>query len=57
MSLLGDPVHPGPPGQLMMAAALLTQLHAPGMVGEATLDAGTGRVAKVLARPNFGTAQ
>jgi hypothetical protein len=44
VNLLGSPEDPGPPGQLMMAAALLTQLHAPGLVSEATLDAGTGRV-------------
>jgi hypothetical protein len=36
----GDPVHPGPPGQLMMAAALLKELNADGFVSSATIDAG-----------------
>jgi lysophospholipase L1-like esterase len=40
----GDPVHPGPPGQLMMAAALLKDLGADGFVSEATLDS-EGKVA------------
>jgi lysophospholipase L1-like esterase len=39
VSLLGDPVHPGPPGQLMMAAALLKALGAEGFVSTATVDA------------------
>jgi len=42
-SLQGDPVHPGPPGQLMMAAALLKALGADGFVSEATVDA-SGKV-------------
>jgi lysophospholipase L1-like esterase len=39
VSMQGDPVHPGPPGQLMMAAALLKDLSASGEVSSATLDA------------------
>ncbi len=39
VSMQGDPVHPGPPGQLMMAAALLKALGADGTVSSATLDA------------------
>jgi lysophospholipase L1-like esterase len=38
VSLGGDPVHIGPPGQLMMAAALLRELGAAGPVSHATLD-------------------
>ncbi|MBI3462283.1 MAG: hypothetical protein HY000_04375 [Planctomycetes bacterium] len=43
VSMQGDPVHPGPPGQLMMAAALLKELGANGFVSSATLD-GAGNV-------------
>jgi lysophospholipase L1-like esterase len=39
VSMQGDPVHPGPCGQLMMAAALLKELGADGFVSSATLDA------------------
>jgi len=39
VSMQGDPVHPGPPGQLMMAAALLKDLGADGFVSSATIDA------------------
>ena len=39
VSMQGDPVHPGPPGQLMMAAALLKDLGAEGFVSSANLDA------------------
>jgi lysophospholipase L1-like esterase len=39
VSLQGDPVHPGAPGQLMMAAALLKGLKAEGFVSDAKLDA------------------
>jgi len=39
VSLQGDPVHPGPPGQLMMAAALLKALGAEPKVSSATIDA------------------
>jgi lysophospholipase L1-like esterase len=39
VSMQGDAVHPGPPGQLMMAAALLKALGADGFVSSATLDA------------------
>jgi lysophospholipase L1-like esterase len=40
VSMQGDPVHPGAPGQLMMAAALLKQLGANGFVSSVTIDAG-----------------
>jgi len=40
VSMQGDPVHPGAPGQLMMAAALLQELGADGVVSSATVDAG-----------------
>lgn len=43
VSMQGDPVHPGPPGQLMMAAALLQDLGADGFVSSATVEA-SGRV-------------
>lgn len=39
VSMQGDPVHPGPNGQLMMAAALLKALGADGFVSTATVDA------------------
>lgn len=39
VSMQGDPVHPGPPGQMMMAAALLKELGAEGFVSSATLSA------------------
>ena len=39
VALQGDPVHLGPPGQLMMAAALLKALGADGFVSSASLDA------------------
>ena len=39
VNLLGDPVHPGAPGQLMMAAALLKELGAVGFVSSAIVDA------------------
>jgi hypothetical protein len=39
VSMLGDPVHPGAPGQLMMAAALLKRLGADGFVSSAEIDA------------------
>jgi len=38
-SMDGDPVHPGVPGQLMMAASLLKALGAEGFVSSATVDA------------------
>ncbi len=37
VSLLGDPVHPGSPGQLMMAATLLKGLGADGFVSSVTV--------------------
>ena len=42
VSMMGDAVHPGPTGQLTMAAALLTALKAPGLVSRSTVDAKTG---------------
>jgi lysophospholipase L1-like esterase len=39
VNLQGDPVHPGAPGQLMMAAALLKGLGAEPFVSSVTLDA------------------
>jgi lysophospholipase L1-like esterase len=43
LSMMGDPVHPGATGQLMMAAALLKGLGTDGFVSSATLDA-SGKV-------------
>ena len=45
-SLGGDPVHPGPAGQLTMCAALLQALKAPGLVSKATLDA-SGKIGEL----------
>ncbi|MBY0522849.1 MAG: hypothetical protein K2R98_05605 [Gemmataceae bacterium] len=46
VSLQGaDAIHPGPPGQLMMAAVLLRELGASGAVSSATLDA-SGKLVK-----------
>ena len=39
VSMQGDAVHPGPPGQLMMAAALLKALGADGFVSSVHVDA------------------
>jgi len=44
VSMQGDPVHPGPPGQLMMAAALLKDLGADGFVSSVALDAASRAV-------------
>ena len=44
VNLTGDAVHPGAPGQLMMAAALLKDLGAEGFVSTVTIDAEGGRV-------------
>src|SRR3569833_1417844 len=38
----GDAVHPGPPGQILMAWAILKGLHAPSLVSSARVDAGRG---------------
>jgi lysophospholipase L1-like esterase len=43
VSMQGDPVHPGAPGQLMMAAALLSELGAERFVSAAVIDA-TGKL-------------
>ncbi len=48
VAMMGDPVHPGPVGQLTMAAALLTGLKAPGLVSHATIDAKTGMAGEVV---------
>jgi len=40
ISMQGDAVHPGPPGQLMMAAALLNELGADGFVSSVAIDGG-----------------
>jgi len=40
VNLQGDPVHPGAPGQLMMAAALLKALGADGFVSSVTIEGG-----------------
>jgi lysophospholipase L1-like esterase len=42
-----DYVHPGPAGNLTMAAAVLKGLNAPGLVSKATLDA-TGKVGELI---------
>jgi lysophospholipase L1-like esterase len=47
VTLMGDPVHPGAPGQLMMAAALLKDLGADGSVSTAVVDAQVERVKAV----------
>jgi lysophospholipase L1-like esterase len=39
----GDAVHPGPPGQLLMAWAILKGLNAPALVSCAEIDAGRAR--------------
>lgn len=40
----GDAVHPGPPGQALMAAAILRGLHFPTLVSAAEIDAAGGKV-------------
>ena len=44
VSMQGDAVHPGPPGQLMMAAALLKELGAEGFVSSVTVNAANKQV-------------
>ena len=44
--VLGDPVHPGPPGQLTMAAALLKELGATGFVSSCLAQWRAGQVAE-----------
>ncbi len=44
VSMQGDGVHPGPPGQLMMAAALLKELGTDGFVSSVTI--GDGKLAE-----------
>ncbi|HNS33126.1 MAG TPA: GDSL-type esterase/lipase family protein [bacterium] len=43
INLGGNPVHPGPAGQIMMSTMLLKGLKAPGLVSTATIDA-SGKV-------------
>jgi lysophospholipase L1-like esterase len=43
----GDAVHPGPPGQALMAWAILKGLNFPRLVSTAEVDAVTGKIAKV----------
>ena len=45
ITMQGDAVHPGPPGQLMMAATLLKELGADGFVSSLAMD-GNGKVAE-----------
>jgi len=40
----GDAVHPGPPGQALMAASILKGLHFPSLVSSATIDAAGSKV-------------
>jgi lysophospholipase L1-like esterase len=40
----GDAVHPGPPGQALMAASILKGLNFPSLVSAAEIDAASGRV-------------
>jgi lysophospholipase L1-like esterase len=42
----GDPVHPGPSGQLLMAWAILNGLHAPSLVSSAEVDASNAKVTR-----------
>lgn len=42
----GDPVHPGPPGQAVMAWAILKGLNFPRLVSAAEIDAGAGKLSK-----------
>jgi lysophospholipase L1-like esterase len=44
VSMQGDAVHPGPPGQLMMAAALLKELGAEGFVSSVSVNAANKQV-------------
>ena len=44
VAMMGDAVHPGPTGQLTMAATLLAKLNAPGLVSSADIDGITGAV-------------
>ena len=43
----GDAVHPGPPGQALMAASILKGLHFPSLVSSAEIDAAGGKVVAV----------
>jgi lysophospholipase L1-like esterase len=55
VSMQGDPVHPGPPGQLMMAAALLKELGAEPFVSSAVIRKGNVEVKGcVISNLEFG---
>ena len=43
----GDAVHPGPPGQALMAASILKGLHFPSLVSSAEIDAAGSKVVAV----------
>ena len=43
----GDAVHPGPPGQALMAASILKGLHFPALVSSAEINAAAGKVIAV----------
>jgi hypothetical protein len=42
----GDAIHPGGPGQALMAYAILKGMHFPTLVSSAEIDAGSGKVVK-----------
>lgn len=44
----GDAVHPGPPGQALMAAAILKGMNFPTLVSSVAIDAGTASVANAV---------
>ncbi|HBC85444.1 MAG TPA: hypothetical protein DCZ94_00670 [Lentisphaeria bacterium] len=48
VTMMGDAVHPGATGQLTMAAALLSELKAPGLVSTATIDASAGTAGEAV---------
>ncbi|MFA7159986.1 MAG: GDSL-type esterase/lipase family protein [Kiritimatiellia bacterium] len=56
-SLGGDPVHPGPVGQLTMCAVMLQELKAPGLVSSATLDSSGKVVEQVQCRVSNASAE
>lgn len=43
----GDAVHPGPPGQTLMAASILKELHFPSLVSSVEIDAAGSKVTKI----------
>ncbi|MFA6568278.1 MAG: GDSL-type esterase/lipase family protein [Victivallales bacterium] len=48
VTMMGDAVHPGPTGQLTMAATLLSGLKAPGLVSRSVIDARTGTAGEAV---------